>query len=134
MEKHVDLMKSDTHVLETTQIRFTGRSCPGDSFLKLNLPDPQVEPHIFKILKDGGEVLKLMNFKEVFPVTLIPNVFLEVNEEELQLKKYQERGNIKAFQVTKSSKGKSMVGPKSQVLQDAKFHIKNGEEELFISG
>ncbi|GJX85095.1 hypothetical protein Tco_0335869, partial [Tanacetum coccineum] len=75
--------------------------------LKLNLPD-------HRKLKDGGEVLKSKNFKEV-SITLIPNVFLEV----LKLKNFKKDATLKLFKSINQERYKH-VGPEVTSSQDGK--------------
>ncbi|GJV85430.1 hypothetical protein Tco_1525328 [Tanacetum coccineum] len=86
-QKHAEFDESDTHVLE--RFDTSAGNHVKEILLKLNLPD-------HRILKDGGEVLKSKNFKEV-SVTLIPNVYLEV----LKLKNFKKDATLKLFKSIK---------------------------------
>ncbi|GJY93964.1 hypothetical protein Tco_0509746 [Tanacetum coccineum] len=78
--------------------------------LKLNLPD-------HRILKDGSEVLKTKNFKEV-SVTLIPNVFLEV----LKLKNFKKDATLKLFKSTNQERYEH-VSPEVTSSQDGQTRL-----------
>ncbi|GJS84365.1 hypothetical protein Tco_0750906 [Tanacetum coccineum] len=121
-EEHAEFDESDTHVLE----RFdTSAGNPvKEILLKLNLPD-------HRILKDGGEVLKSKNFKEVLRHS--DTECLSRSDEVLKLKNFKKDATLKLLKSTNQERcSRSHSRQTKEQAQDLKSMITTSNHKLTI--